>query len=742
MNRMETGHPRPPRLPPARPGPGGRRRPGPNGVGSGSALRRRPSPAVYRRRRLSVLAALILVIALAVYATGGSGHPSRSAAGRSRNTVAAGSGGPPHLVVSLATWQLPAPLSRAVALPVDGDIDVLGGLTGTGSTTTAAITQFDPVSGAAKSVGSLPAPVHDAAGAVIASKSFVFGGGASSLTSDSQSFGTDVAQGTPAVSVAGQLPAPRADLASATGPDGTVYLAGGYDGTHFSPAVLATRDGATFRSVGQLALPVRYPAAAVSGGQLLVIGGESGSTSSSSATSTDTIQSVDLKSGQASVAGHLPAPLSHASAATLDGSVYVFGGRSSGHVVDTVYRLSAGLAGITASSVGTLPLPASDMAVATLGQAAYLIGGEGQLAQPGRAVVVARMVSGGTSAQVTSGAAAPFTGDLLIADRGNDRLLMVDARKQILWSFPSIAHPAPAEGFYFPDDAFFINHGTAIITNQEDQHTIEELAYPSGRLIASYGHANVAGSAPGYLNQPDDAYVLNNGEVTVADAKNCRILFLHPNFTFRSTIGTTGRCQHDIPNDVAYPNGDTPLADGNFLVSEILGSYIDEVTQAGQVLWSVKLPIAYPSDPQQLGPDLYLVADYSAPGGLVEFNREGQILWRYQVPSGEGMLDHPSLAERLPNGLICVNDDYRHRVVIIDPQSMRIVWQYGDTDTPGTTAGLLHTPDGFDLLLPNGTTPTHLPASGDGNPNPLGTAPTSTLKPLSIAAIGRVNIPT
>lgn len=724
MNRMETGRPRPPRVPASRP----------TGVrlgprGAAPRRRPRPSPAVYRRRRVTVLSVIVLVLALAVYEAGGSGGKGHAAA-RSGARVAGAEPGPPHLVVSLASWQLPTPLSREVAVPVDGEIDVMGGLTGTGSTTTAAITQLDPVNGTAQSLGSLPTPVHDAAGAVIGSRSFVFGGGATALSADSQSFSSDVAQGTPAVSVAGSLPAPRADLASATGPDGAVYLAGGYDGTHFSPAVLETRDGATFTTLGQLMVPVRYPAVAVSGEQLLVIGGEAGSTSSSSAISTDAIQAVDLRTGQVTVAGHLPVPLSHASAASLGGTVYVFGGRSGGNVVDTVYKLSAGPLGIAATSAGALPLPAADTAVAVLGQSAYLLGGEGQLAQPGRAVVIARLESGGgTAAGAAAGATAPpFTGELLIADRGNDRLLLVNPRKQLLWSFPSVVHPAPAEGFYFPDDAFFINHGTAIITNQEDQDTIEELSYPSGRLIAIYGQPNVAGSAPGYLNQPDDAYVLDTGEVTVADAKNCRILFLNPNFTFKSAIGTAGRCQHDIPNDVAYPNGDTPLADGNFLVSEILGSYVDEVTQSGQVVWSVKLPIAYPSDPQQLGPDLYLVADYSAPGGLVEFNREGQILWRYQVPSGEGMLDHPSLAERLPNGLICVNDDYRHRVVIIDPQSMRIVWQYGDTDTPGTAPGLLHTPDGFDLLLPDGTTPTHLAASGDGNPNPLG-APTSTAAP-------------
>ncbi len=35
--------------------------------------------------------------------------------------------------------------------------------------------------------------------------------------------------------------------------------------------------------------------------------------------------------------------------------------------------------------------------------------------------------------------------------------------------------------------------------------------------------------------------------------------------------------------------------------------------------------------------------------------------------AANGMLDHPSLAELLPNGLIAVNDDYRHRVAFIDP---------------------------------------------------------------------------
>jgi N-acetylneuraminic acid mutarotase len=644
------------------------------------------------------MALLVLLIVAVVDGGSGKKRGSTHQAASTNQAPSAHQPAPSHLQVTIASWQLPQPLSRAVALPVDGNIDILGGLSGGGATTSASVLQIDPSTGKTDSAGTLPVPAHDAAGAAIGSRYFVFGGGATNLTSSVQVYAPDTPQGSPSVSLAGRLPGLRADMASATAPGGTVYLAGGYDGTSFVPDVLATRDAKSYSVVTQLPVPVRYPAVAVVGGKLWVIGGETANN-----TDTDAIQTVDLKTHARAVSGHLPEPMSHAVAAVLDGSLYLFGGRSRGHVLDTVMQLNPALAAFT--PVASLPVPTSDMAVALIGETAYLIGGEGQLAEPGKSVMVARFTSTASPAALT--AAPPFDGEMLIADRGNNRLILVTAGKQVLWGFPSLEHPAPPQGFYFPDDAFFAKHGTRIITNEEDQDTILEISYPSGQVTGSYGHPNQPGTSPGYLNQPDDAYLLADGRITVADAKNCRILFLNPDFSYQSAIGHTGRCQHDIPTDVAYPNGDTPLQDGNFLVSEIIGSYVDEVTGSGQVVWSLKLPIAYPSDPQQLGPDLYLIADYSRPGGIYEFTREGRIVWSYQMASGEGMLDHPSLAERLPSGVICANDDYRNRVVCINPDTKQIVWQYGDTDAAGTAPGMLKTPDGFDLLAPDGTTPTH-----------------------------------
>ena len=96
---------------------------------------------------------------------------------------------------------------------------------------------------------------------------------------------------------------------------------------------------------------------------------------------------------------------------------------------------------------------------------------------------------------------------------------------------------------------------------------------------------------------------------------------------------------------------------------------------------------------------------------MVEFDRRGKILYRYDQASGPGKLNQPSLAELLPSGVIMANDDHNDRMVAIDPSTGALVWQYGITGKPGTGPGQLNIPDGFDLLLPDGSTPTH-PATG------------------------------
>jgi hypothetical protein len=290
----------------------------------------------------------------------------------------------------------------------------------------------------------------------------------------------------------------------------------------------------------------------------------------------------------------------------------------------------------------------------------------------------------------------PIPGYLLIADRGNDRMLLVDSSKRIFWSYPRPG-TRPAMAFRFDDDTFFGPKDDVIISNQEDQHTIQIVSFPGGRVRWRYGHVNAIGSAPGFLHTPDDAYLLPSGLVTVADAYNCRVLFISRAHRTVKQYGS-GVCRHDPPRELGAINGATPLADGGMLISEISGSWIDDVGPTGKLRWSVAAPVSYPSDPQLLTPNRVLLADYAHPGHAIVMTRTGRVVWRYGPASGPGELDHPSLATRIAPGLIAINDDYRDRVVIVSMRTNRIVWQYGHTDVAGTAAGYLHTPDGLDLL--------------------------------------------
>jgi len=666
---------------------------------------------VARRRRtvVAVLAAVVVTVVVVVV-SGGSGRkpvvaPSRPATHRTHTSRVV-----PAVEAGLLPWSLGSALSREVVLPGPGQsLTVLGGLSPANSSLDR-VFSLDTTSGQVADLGTLPAGVHDAAGARLGSTDLLFGGGSPQTVAGTVALTAPVGAGTVTASVAGRLPQPRSDAAAVT-IGSTAYVVGGYDGTTADPQVLSTRDGVHFSTVATLPVPVRYPAVAAVGNRIYVFGGEAVG-GAHAGTPVDSVQVVDVSARTAKTGAPLPTPLMGASAAVIGGQVYIAGGASVAAPPgaagppggDAVWAYDPGT-GATLRA-GTLRQPVAFGAVQVVGNRAWLIGGEDN----GTLLAAVQMFTPNAAfgAAGKPGAGSPFFGDkLLVADRGNDRLLLLDDTDTIVWSYPSATKPPPPGGFYFPDDAFFVNHGTEIVSNQEENETIVILGYPSGSLLWSYGHPHQTGSAPGYLHEPDDAYVLKNGEITVADAQNCRILFINKDGTIARQIGTTGVCTHDPPTSVASPNGDTPLADGNVLVSEITGSWVTEYTPQGGVVWSVHVPLHYPSDPQQLGPDLYLIADYADPGAIVEFNREGQILYRYQPTSGPGALNQPSLVEMLPSGVFLTNDDYRNRMVAIDPTTQALVWQYGVTDTAGTAPGLLNTPDGFDLLLPDGSTPTH-----------------------------------
>ncbi len=305
-------------------------------------------------------------------------------------------------------------------------------------------------------------------------------------------------------------------------------------------------------------------------------------------------------------------------------------------------------------------------------------------------------------------------GPILIADRNNSRLLLVDPKGRILWQFPSPGDLLPGQVFKSPDDSFFSPHGNHILATQESQFTLTEVSLRTGHIVWHYGHPGTSGSAPGYLNNPDDAMVLPNGNVISADIKNCRLLYLSKTSIQPIHVygETTPYCYHQPPARFGSPNGMFPMTNGNWLVTEINGDWVDEMTPSGRILWSTNPPgITYPSDTNEVRPGVFLTASYTKPGVVEEFNQQGHLLWRY-APTGAQALDEPSLALPLPNGDVLLNDDWNDRVIVVDPHTNKVVWQYGVTGVSGSQPGYLFKPDGVDLAPPYSLGMTHAATMG------------------------------
>ncbi len=302
----------------------------------------------------------------------------------------------------------------------------------------------------------------------------------------------------------------------------------------------------------------------------------------------------------------------------------------------------------------------------------------------------------------------PLPYPVVIADRRNNRLLEVAPDKRILWRFES----PDLKIYHDNDDVFFSPDGRLLAISEEDNQDIHLIDYERRQLVWSYGVADVPGNGPGQLNFPDDTHVLLDGTILVSDIRNCRVLFLdRATSAIKTQWGGLSRkdrnwskdpnCRHDPPHRLGLPNGAVELEGGDILVTEITGAWISRITRDGRVVWAMTaFGLHYPSDAMPTHDGQVIVADYSNPGRVIIFDpARRKVTWDYHVKQGEGMLNHPSLAMELPGGDVILNDDYRHRVIVIDRQTQKIVWQYGVTDHPGSGPGQLNNPDGIDIDL-------------------------------------------
>lgn len=267
----------------------------------------------------------------------------------------------PRVVVKVLPGLLPIGLQRSVVVSYKNEILVAGGLNASDSSVDT-VYEIDPRQRTSRLIGHVAVPFHDAAGAVIGGRLFIFGGGSSTSSADVQSF--DPSRGDS--KVIAQLPTVLSDLSSASvGP--RVFLVGGFDGTNPQSAIYETSDGAHFKTVGHLPLGLRYASVTSRGARVLIAGGFS------SAGPTRSVYSFDPRRGTTKRIGALRVPVGHAATIAIGSTVLALGGQNAAErPIGNIQALSP----TKAIELPTrLPGPRSDAGTVGSGGATYLVGG-------------------------------------------------------------------------------------------------------------------------------------------------------------------------------------------------------------------------------------------------------------------------------------------------------------------------------------------------------------------------------
>jgi len=280
---------------------------------------------------------------------------------------------------------------------------------------------------------------------------------------------------------------------------------------------------------------------------------------------------------------------------------------------------------------------------------------------------------------------AALPGNILVADRNNRRIVAITPQGQSVWS----------QIFSGPSYASVSSTGRSIVVTEHAASQLLVFSVARVKVDYHYGHSDRSGSAVNRLHDPSTGQFMPDGRIVVADKSNCRILLLRePSHHPVSQIGTTGSCIHKPPSGFGYPDGAFPIAGGGLVVTELTPAWVDLLSKTGALVKQLQvtgLTAPYAANPTPNGE--FIATNYAHPGAVVEFNSSGTATWTYDPPSGAGELSYPTLAMVLSNGNVLVSDARNDRVIVIDPSTKQIVWQYGHTGKPGAGDGFLHTPD-------------------------------------------------
>lgn len=165
------------------------------------------------------------------------------------------------------------------------------------------------------------------------------------------------------------------------------------------------------------------------------------------------------------------------------------------------------------------------------------------------------------------------TGNILIADEKEYRIIEVNRKNQIVWKYETDREP-----FH----AIRLSTNNTLITHSMG-HIVREVT-PSGKVFWSFGQLDDDANDATHLAYPEYSTRLRNGNTLITDTGNSRIIEV----SMRGQI--VWSYSGDKVNSILSPVLATRLKDGHTYIINSNYKQILEVNEAKQMLWKLVLP--------------------------------------------------------------------------------------------------------------------------------------------------------
>jgi len=164
----------------------------------------------------------------------------------------------------------------------------------------------------------------------------------------------------------------------------------------------------------------------------------------------------------------------------------------------------------------------------------------------------------------------------------DNRVFIVDLSGRIIWQYGQAGVTgSDANQLNTPVQAAIVSNFPGhrgfhvIIADQGNQRII--LVNLRGNIVWQYGTTGVVGEGPNQLNNPNSAELLENGHILIADEANNRVIEITPDGDIVKTF-TIGGTLNGAAFASRLPNHDT-------LISDAGNNRIVEVNSADQIVW-------------------------------------------------------------------------------------------------------------------------------------------------------------